>query len=358
MKDLSLFLKALIFLLPLLVGALLFFIRQIKSKAISRRENEVPVFGGGKLIHWKPSESVVILRDKKVNYISDGDDGGTRWIIPMFGYEFYAKISRAVRDLTWKDNNVLTRESFQAHISIVILWTVADVRKYIFSIKRAAADTPEQRRRKAEEAAEQIIRDVTDSTIRHLVSLVSLGELVSDRPTPYLITEIDKGSKERIMSEKETTLKGTIETQMEKELRNKLANYGIGIERVQIQSIQLAPIVQEAVNEAGIAPLKLFKSKQEARALEYQLAAVAKVLGKDAAALNEFIKNLQGTTLYMMPPFLQRLFGMIDQKTREVEKPESPLELPEFDIEELIDPDGKLVDDEDDYGSKGNGRLK
>lgn len=334
-------------------------VRHTRSRAIASREEEVPVaFSGVKMIQWKPYESVVILRDKRIKFISSGLKGGTKCIYPMLGEEFYAKISLAVRDLTWKDDNVLTRESLQAQVTIVILWTVGDVRQYVFSIKRASADTPEQRRVEAEKAANKLIQDVTDSTIRRLVSQVSLGQLVSDRPTPYLMAEMGRDKQEPARPEKEATLKGTIETQMEKELTEKLANYGIAIERVQIQSIQLAPSVQEAVTEAGIAPLKLFKSKLEARALEYRLAAVAKVLGKDAAALNEFITSLQGTTLYMMPPFLQRLFGMIDQKTRDVEKPEPSLELPELDIEELIGSDGRLIDEDDDDGRKGNGRLK
>ena len=42
---------------------------------------------------------------------------------------------------------------------------------------------------------------------------------------------------------------------------------------------------------------------------------MAKVLGVDTVALNEIMKNFQGTQFFGLPPFLEALFGTVTQKT-------------------------------------------
>ena len=100
-------------------------------------------------------------------------------------------------------------------------------------------------------------------------------------------------------------------------LAAKAFDYGIEIQRVEIQSIRLSPEIQEAIDRVWKASLLPAQTEGEARARQIELRAAASVLGVDTVALNEIMKNFQGSSFLGMPAFLDSLFGRVAEKTAE-----------------------------------------
>jgi len=306
--------------------------------AVRYRKSELDLFGGWvKLILWQPNEGVIVLRNKRVHFSDMSGRGGIKNIFPIKGDELRARVPLSIRFLTWENDNVLTRESLQVHMKVVVWWRVSDIAKYIFDIDRSIHEGEEHVDIGIVESSEAWLKAITESTIRVLVSRASIAQLISAAATKYL--QVDHHSDDVKLSDNESVsaIAETVANKLHEELDRKVSGYGISINRVEIQEIRPSLEVQEAINKVWIAFLKPVQTEQEARARQIELEAEAKVLGTDGVTLNEILKNFRNTDFYFIPPFLQSLFGMVNDRTQKLAIPEKSARLTQHDDKKLIE---------------------
>ena len=291
-----------------------------RYNAVRDKKTEIDLLGGWvKLILWQPNEGVVVLRNKNVVFVDKELKGGIKFIYPIIGEELRARVPLTIRMLTWEDDKVLTRESLQIHMKVVVWWNVSDIKKYVFDIDRSIHLNEKHTEIGLLESSESWLMALTEGTIRVLASKASATQLISSATTGYLNVHHKNDGQQETVAESVQTISETIAHQLRDELNRKLSSYGININRVEIQAIRLSVEVQEAINKVWLAFLKPVQSEQESRARQIELEATARVLGTDAVALNELLKNFKGTNFTFMPPFLQTMFGMVDTKTQNMQ---------------------------------------
>ncbi len=99
-----------------------------------------------------------------------------------------------------------------------------------------------------------------------------------------------------------------------KTIRTKAIDYGIEVERLEVQHVHLPQEIQEAINDTRKAFLSPIRSEREAEAVKIKLEKLAQVLGKDTVALNELMKNLQGAQIVTPFNFMASLFNGMDKR--------------------------------------------
>jgi regulator of protease activity HflC (stomatin/prohibitin superfamily) len=309
-----------------------------RYNAVKGNRTEIDLLGGWvKLILWQPNEGVVVLRNKNVVHVDEKGKGGIKYIYPIRGEELRARVPLTIRMLTWEDDKVLTRESLQIHMKVVVWWNVSNIVKYVFDIDRSIHLNEEHAEVGLLESSEAWLMAITESTIRVLASKASATQLISSATTKYLNVHHDNDGTNGSQPESVQSISETIAHQLHDELNRKVSGYGINVNRVEIQAIRLSAEVQQAIDKVWLAFLKPVQSEQEARARQIELEATARVLGTDAVALNELIKNFQGSSFTFLPPFLQTMFGMVDAKTQNMQNPTLAPQLPKGDNKKLLD---------------------
>lgn len=308
-----------------------------KAIAIKNHSDEVSLLGGIlKLVLWEANQGLVILKNKQVSELIYGpkDGGGTKFIYPLFGEEVRLRVPLSLKLTQFEDMNVLTRESIQLYIKLAIWWRVADLGKYYSSVDKQlhvmtdelVIDEPLQPQQKSprvsqQNAAEVWILTLTESCTRRLVSQASVSQLISKYATSHLNVE-DQLNRPRLAGSTNSNSRPEIGSpdllakQIKEMLVPKLNDYGLGVERIEVQELRLPQEIQTALDNVWKAALLPAQSEQEARARQIQLQASASVLGVEAVALSEVMKSMQGSQFIGgMPAFLETLFGALGEKS-------------------------------------------
>jgi regulator of protease activity HflC (stomatin/prohibitin superfamily) len=213
--------------------------------------------------------------------------------------------------ITWNDTDILTRESIQVMLKVAVWWRVADLKKYVFTIDTRVNVDNSRLEMGPLGAAEEWLQTLTESSIRTLVSQMSVALLVSAKPTSYL--HVDSHC-----TTESSTARGASQVlahDLQIDLENKAQDYGIEVQRVEIQEIGLSDEIQAAIDRVWKASLLPAQTEQEAKARQIELQAVANVLGVDTVALNEIMKNFQGSSFMGVPAFIETLMGRVSDKT-------------------------------------------
>jgi regulator of protease activity HflC (stomatin/prohibitin superfamily) len=323
------------YILPSVLGLVLLALlvvlhfRFARYRAIRDHKKEVSFFGGYvRLLLWEPSEGLVILRDKKISaVIPDGDvdlskQGGVRYVSAFRGEELRARLPLTLRMVTWEDENILTRESIRARMKVALWWRIKNLSQYVFTINSGVHVDGEHKDVGLLEAAELWLQTMTESTMRTLASQASIAVLISSKATAYLrvATRDDIDVDTDKVKLPETGSPEAIAINLCRDVAAKVKDYGIELQRVEIQEVSLSKEIQEAIDKVWRASLLPAQSEQEAKARQIQLQAVANVIGVDATAMTEILKNLNGTSFYGIPPFLEAMFQRLT--------PQSPVQRP------------------------------
>ena len=303
-----------VFLVILCILSLIVFsqVSLARYHAIRDRKNNVVLFGGAvRLLSWEQNEGLVLLKYKRVSDVIVGEGGGMRFIYPIRGEELRARIPLTLRLITWHDTDILTRESIQVMLKVAVWWQVADLKKYVFTIDTSVSVDNSRLEMGPLGAAEEWLQTLTESSIRTLVSQVSVALLVSAKPMSYLHVDSHNPAEP-------STAQGATQVlahDLQIDLHNKAQDYGIEVQRVEIQEIGLSDEIQAAIDRVWKATLLPAQTEQEAKARQIELQSVANVLGVDTVALNEIMKNFQGSSFLGVPSFLENLLGRVSDKT-------------------------------------------
>jgi regulator of protease activity HflC (stomatin/prohibitin superfamily) len=210
--------------------------------------------------------------------------------------------------LTWDDPAILTRESIQVSMKVAVWWKVSDLSKYLFSIDPAISVDGSHQQVGILEAAEVWLRTLTESTLRTLASHSSVALLVSTKATSYLHVQPDDRADRKSYAVESPDSLGA---DLGRELQVKAAEYGLGIQRVEIQEIGLSKEIQDAINKVWKASLLPAQTEQEVRARQIELEGAASVLGIDTVRMNEVMKNFSGSSFMTFPAFLDSFMSQL-----------------------------------------------
>lgn len=289
-------------LLGILVVAALFLAIHFflcKARAIAGKKKEQSVFFNLiKLILWEPNEGFILLRNKKIKEIVHGEGGGIRFFLPMLGEEIATRVPLGVQLTYFEDDHFLTRELVEVHVRAGIWWHVVDVEKYYFLITSGVHVVTEkaghlhQARENYDrrDTAEAWIQALAESSLRKLIAQANYAALVSATASSHINSAVEPDGA---VPNQEGVTPDHISERLRRDLTPKVQEYGLDLNRVEIQDVTLDAKIQDAITKVWTASLKPAQSESEARAKRIELEAIAGVLGVEAAAMNEVAKNFQ-----------------------------------------------------------------
>ncbi len=332
---------AFVIFMIVLVGVFLLIIYVLSKIYLSRyyalknNKKEVSLFGGiMKLILWETNEGLIFLRNKVVSEIICNSAGGTKFIFPLRGDELRARVPLTLRLLTWQDEKILTRESIQVRMKVALWWQVTNLKPYVFNIDQNVHVGNTHNNIGSVESAEMWLKTMTESTLRTIVSDLSVAFLVSSKATSYLHVEQKHNHSVGQTTANEILRSESMADDLRATLAAKTADYGITIQRIEIQEIGLSPEIQTAIDKVWKSTLLPAQTEQEAKARKIELQAVSDVLGVEATRLNEVMRNFHGTSFYGMPQFLESLFNnLANNPNQKALSQNEPQQLPPSDSE-------------------------
>ena len=279
--------------------------------AIKDNKDDVELFGGFlRLLLWKPNKGLIILKNKQIaQVIPNGDveltqQGGMIFISALRGEELYDRLQLSLSMMEWEDENILTRESIRVRMKVAIFWKVKNLSTFAFSINRGINLEQSHLQVSVLDAAEVWLRTLTESTLRTCVSQASIATLVSSNATSYLQVALRHDGNTGSIPLPEMGAPEAITEHLCGELSKKVKEYGVEVQRVEVKEVSISRDIQEAIDKVWKAALLPAQTEQEARAKQIELQSLANVIGIDNVAMNELLKNFQGSNFYSPPPFI------------------------------------------------------
>ncbi|MGD0345132.1 MAG: SPFH domain-containing protein [Terracidiphilus sp.] len=280
-----------------------------------------PFWGGNaEWIFWDPGETVVLLEQKKLVPMKDRD-GGYRTISAWKGQEYKGRISYKTQFSTWRSDPIITSDGLAVSLGVGIWWRIVDAGLYV---SRIAADYHEGDHHTGEnlaEAAEFWIKKLAAGTLREEVNQLPAEKLISPYVEAYL--QVNSGSNDGLPFEQKRVPNFSDQLgKAQDELKKKTIEYGIEIERLEVQELILPPVYQQKLEAVRIAFLEPTQAAALTKAQVIALEGLAGVIGKEKVGLIEVLKHVDLSRLNMNPftgvvPIVQ---PMIDTLSRQSEK--------------------------------------
>jgi regulator of protease activity HflC (stomatin/prohibitin superfamily) len=292
---------------------------QARSRAI--REREAVLWGGlARIVSWNPTEGVVFLKNKQIDFVDDNphDGGGIRVIYPILGHELVLRVPLEIQTLTFRDTEVLTREYMPLTIQGTIYWKVFDLARFYLYISKEIHTVNDSGghavatfvARPKFEVAEQWLRAMAEEKTRKIVSQIGTGLLIADQLASDLSHVLPESSAFlRPLPESSPRYRSATDGLAEvikNEFASVVSEYGLEIHRVAIQEVKLPPEIYAAAVDACKSAYLPLKAQAEAAERRLKLQAEADVIGKDATGLKEIAGNIPALAFqeFLAPLFL------------------------------------------------------
>jgi hypothetical protein len=303
-----------------------------KAEAIRSGKREVDLFFGlVKLVLWEQNEGLLFLKNKRLKAIIFGPDdgGGTKLIFPVLGEELKLHLPLTLQMCWFEDHDVVTRESIRLFMKLAIWWRVKDkpgisafyrlvnkeihvgTSEFLSEAIYSATDLGKGGKgsRRAELiVAEKWIQTLAESCLRKVISHTSTAFIVSRQAVGYLHVEAQHAPAPVVWGPaplngaEDKAIPSELAGDIRIKLNEQIEEYGLHVQRVEIQEVQLPQDIQASIDRVWKATLLPAQSEQEAKAkyiqLSKELEAVKDVIGLDAAAANELLKNFRGSTFF------------------------------------------------------------
>jgi regulator of protease activity HflC (stomatin/prohibitin superfamily) len=279
--------------------------------AVRRRVKKVRILGGiGEYIVWDPNEVLIIRRGGKIWKSDENtEQGGARFIYPLLGEEVRARVSLAVKSLTWRDT-VNIQEAIPCNIEVVVWWFVDDVSQYFFrnDLEKHPGESEEAA---ARNAAEANLRKLTGARVRNVASKadfqISLIEMLILKQSEYRAVHRASNVAEDAptgIANISANLTRALQAELNPDGLNKEAqSYGLRVERVEVQSIDWATEIQRPILDMLLDRLKPERAKSQAEAARIIADTESEA---DAKRLRE-LSNVLGVPVTQMRELLQHL---------------------------------------------------
>jgi regulator of protease activity HflC (stomatin/prohibitin superfamily) len=289
-----------------------------------------------RLIAWDPIEGVLILRNKTVAFCDDNLEdaaGGVRLLYSIFGEELAIRAPLEVQTLSFRDENVLTREYLSVTIRGTMKWRIVDLKKFYLLVSRERRSTTNHNDHEsisastravvsADEGAEPAIRQLLRAAIgwmqvlveeetRTVVSRAKTGLLIADKLSqdlsPRLYDRPPASTDGPATSDSAAPAWGGaaegLAGAIHATIAMRLEPYGIAVEDVSLQEIKLPEeVMQECIAAAKSYYFPTIAKRKAAFGYE-KLKAQADVIGADAVGTREVVGAAPAFTL---PDFLSQ----------------------------------------------------
>jgi len=298
-----------------------------KTRAFKKSLKRVSVYMGlGEIVFWNPRETFAFLRNKRLEFVGD-QNGGWRSIYPILGAEAVGPIPLQVSLYNWEDQHVLTLDGQPLALRVGIWWKVEEAAQFVFEIYsyRQLSEEMSQNQSKLDPAfirtiAGSWLKAIAESSIRAKINSMAVADIVSSQAMQlFRSPQFPDDEVAQIADTFETAIVG-----LQHQIREKCQVFGIHVDRLEVQHIQLPSDLQKAITETRIAFLSPVRSEREAEAAKIKLEKLSLILGTDTVALNELLKNFQNATFTTPMSLLQPLSDRFAHKS--VSLPQQPLD--------------------------------
>lgn len=327
-------------------------------------EKDIPLlYGLVRLIAWDPTEGILLLRNKQVDFADDDlhdGKGGVKLLYPMFGEELALRVPLEVQTLGFTDTNVLTREYLNLSIRATMKWRIENIQQFYLLVSRELRSTGEQggevqelaqtARQHVKVSAQRMVVQLMNASVdwlrglaqeqtRIVVSRVRSGLLIADR----LMADVPEVRGVDALSAPPEFGGATdgLASAIHQTLSERLKDYGIAVVDVTLQEIKLPEeIVKQCVEAAKTAYVPLM-SKRNATQRHAELKAEVDLLGKEAVAAREVIASAPA---YALRDFLSEFIVKTAKPAADAVKPTIDLTQLES-IEDQTPKSGALPDE-------------
>lgn len=288
-----------------------------RIRAARKDLEQVNILGGlAQFIRWELNEIVIFERDGRILIELLEKDikenkGGARFIYALRGETVGGRVGLGLQSLTWKDE-VNIQEIIPCSIEVVVWWAVSSskVSEYFFG-NDAEKHPRASKAAAARGAAAATLKKLTGARINKVASQaefqISLIELLLLKQTEYRavdrhnnITDNTPRSAANISANLESVLQAELNVE---KLDHEAQNYGLRIDRIEVQSIKWATKVQNPVLEMLLDRLKVEHARSQAQANQIiadaqaesyakELHLIAKELGIPVTQMRELLRHL------------------------------------------------------------------
>jgi len=340
-----------------------------KARAIRRGERELDLlFKCVKLVLWEQNEGLLFLKNKRIHQVVYGPEqgGGMRFIFPVLGDEIRLHVPLTLQMSQFKDDKVLTRESIQLHVKVALWWRIKDrqgledfyllidkeihladdasMRAEVVADGAEGAGVRKGPKRAELNAAERWMLTLVESCLRKLVSKTSVAWVISKRAADYLQVGTQPAAptaEALIHHDDNQNTPDLIGKTLRDMLAAELEDFGLEIQKVEIQEVRLPQPLQNAIDRVWEATLQPSRTEQEALArsnlIKAELKAVKEVIGDEATAKGYLLDKLQGMTFYPgVQQTVEQLLSLIP--TTQNAPPQLPNSQPAEMLDERVQP--------------------
>jgi regulator of protease activity HflC (stomatin/prohibitin superfamily) len=313
--------------------------RYAKFRAIRTGQLRIPYWWGlMELLLWEPGEAIVLLRNKKLVAMADATGGYTS-ISAWSGEEYKGRITYKSQLMRYTSDPIHTSDGVVVNLDLGVWWHIQNPNLYVSRIAadyhadgthhgklRGYTDRPTGDKyfdAKLQETAEEWIRVLAGSSLREHLCQLTAAKLISPYIQSYIHRYFDPSENEA--SEYKNRM-STVLGEAAEALNGKTNEYGIRVERVEVQELKLPTNLQSKLETVRLSFLEPARSSAETEAKtierkglsQAQLAALsglADIIGKDGVAKIEFLKALGVARIPFVapkaPPFsaLQTVFA-------------------------------------------------
>jgi hypothetical protein len=304
--------------------------RFARYKGIRDKEQMIKYWWGTKtLILWEPGEVVILLRNKKLVSMteSNGDsEGGFTSVSAWKGEEYRGRISYQSQLMQYVSEDIHTSDGIRINLDLGLWWQIQNPNLYVARIasdfhagnqhhgSAGAGRGPGVVQRHFDEVlketAERWIHLMAASSLREYICQLSAATLISPSVQTYIDTYFNPVGSEpkRSDSKMPIVLDGAL-----KNLNDKTQQYGIRIERIEVNELKLPDNLKqklETVRLSFLDPARI-SAETEGKTIAQRgltqgqieaLSGFADVLGKDKVALIEIIKAIGTAKIPFVAP--------------------------------------------------------
>jgi regulator of protease activity HflC (stomatin/prohibitin superfamily) len=290
----------------LVVGAVCAF-NVFSAKADAIKKGSADALGGlCRIYSWDPTEGVLFLKNKVMDFVDDDptDGGGIRPIFPLLGQELACKVPLEIQTLNFQDNEVLTKEFLPLSIKGTIYWNIVDLNVFYISVSKEvhAVDSSGQHVKVSHYKSQQMntaylwLQAMAEEKTRAVVSNIGTGLLIADRLVSEVPDILPKDSALYVnKTEASTDYRSATEglaAALTHSVSDAVSKYGIRVERIALQEVNLPPAIYAAAVEACKSSYGPIKARAEAIAKKMSLQAEVDVLGADVVGLRQIAENV------------------------------------------------------------------
>ncbi len=228
-----------------------FYLKTATMKAIRSNAKDALLFGGMvQLVLWEQNEGIIILRNMRISRTIHKSKGGSLYIYPFRGDSIGIRVPLTLRSLQWESSTLVTCESLQISFRGTIGWRVNDLPKYMYELESIRNMASLSRNVGPDESAELWFRALIESTLRPAVARTRVVDLITSQPGHYLSTVGTWQGVQDSEYRRPNTTPENIASELVGKLNAAVNNYGLVVERVEIQEAQLSQHIQDAINRA------------------------------------------------------------------------------------------------------------